>query len=103
MQNSSPEWPESGMESSVVMWPPWPGTWLTSMDGPLHAFTGVTVEYHPWICSVVAAMAVGMAGVLPLLFIPTVTQMKSNNGEYNITLVLSSLVYPFHHHTYGSV
>ncbi|KAK4309606.1 hypothetical protein Pmani_018718 [Petrolisthes manimaculis] len=79
MQNSSPEWPESGMGSNVAVWPPWPGAWLTSTDGPLHAFTGDTVEYQPWICSVVAAVAVGMAGVLPLLFIPTITQMKSNN------------------------
>lgn len=93
MQNSSPEWPDSGMGSSMVAWPPWPGTWLASTDSPLDALTGAAVDYHPWICSVVAAAAVGMAGVVPLLFIPTVAQMKSNNGGRNgLQLLLSFAV-----------
>lgn len=80
MQNSSPEWPSAAMgSSSLVVWPPWPSEWL--QDGRLEALTLLASEYQPWLCSVVASLAVGLAGVLPLIFLPTDHQARTANGE----------------------
>lgn len=79
MQNSSPEWPVPAMGSSLVVWPPWPSEWLR--DDRLEALALLASEYQPWLCSVVAAIAVGMAGVLPLIFLPTDREAKTSNGE----------------------
>ena len=79
MQNSSPEWPAPAMGSSVVVWPPWPSQWLE--EDRLEALVLLASEYQPWVCSVVAALAVGLAGVVPLLFLPTDHQAKTSSGE----------------------
>ncbi|KAG7167362.1 Zinc transporter ZIP13-like 2, partial [Homarus americanus] len=77
MQNSSPEWLESAMGSSVVVWPPWPTEWL--QGNHMDTLTVLATEYQPWICSIIAALAVGLAGIVPLLLIPTDHEMKTNS------------------------
>lgn len=79
MQNSSPEWLESAMASSVVVWPPWPSEWL--QGGHVDMLAGLAEQYQPWLCSVVASVAVGLAGIVPLVLIPSDYEIKSNSGE----------------------
>nr|XP_053631342.1 uncharacterized protein LOC128687802 [Cherax quadricarinatus] len=79
MQNFSPEWVQSAMGSSVVVWPPWPSKWLDSHH--MDTMTVMATEYHPWICSVIAALTVGLAGIVPLLLIPTDHELKTSSGN----------------------
>ncbi|XP_066964745.1 zinc transporter ZIP13 homolog [Macrobrachium rosenbergii] len=88
MQNSSPEWPEAAMESNVVVWPPWPSYWL--QGDHMDSLTILATEYQPWICSVIAAIAIGLAGIVPLLIIPQDNQIKSNIESRNILQLLLS-------------
>lgn len=74
--------------SSLVVWPPWPSEWLP--DGQLEALTLFASAYQPWLCSVVASLAVGLAGVLPLIFLPTDHAAKTANGGLNILPLLLS-------------
>ena len=79
MQNSSPEWPAPTMGSNLVVWPPWPSEWL--QNDRLEALVLLASQYQPWVCSIVAALAVGMAGVVPLIFLPTDQEAKTINGK----------------------
>ncbi|XP_045103472.1 zinc transporter ZIP13 homolog [Portunus trituberculatus] len=88
MQNSSPEWPAPAMGSNVVVWPPWPSQWLE--EDRLEALVLLASEYQPWVCSVVAAIAVGLAGVVPLLFLPTDHQAKTSSGGLSVLPLLLS-------------
>ncbi|XP_071528528.1 zinc transporter ZIP13 homolog [Panulirus ornatus] len=88
MQNSSPEWLESAMGSSVVVWPPWPSEWL--QGNHMDSLAVLATEYQPWICSVIAAIAVGLAGILPLFLLPTDHEMKTSSGGRNLLQLLLS-------------
>lgn len=88
MQNSSPEWLESAMASSVVVWPPWPSEWL--QGGHVDMLAGLAEQYQPWLCSVVASVAVGLAGIVPLVLIPSDYEIKSNSGGRNVLQLLLS-------------
>lgn len=67
------------MASSVVVWPPWPSEWL--QGGHVDMLAGLAEQYQPWLCSVVASVAVGLAGIVPLVLIPSDYEIKSNSGE----------------------
>lgn len=76
------------MGSSVVVWPPWPSKWLDSHH--MDTMTVMATEYHPWICSVIAALTVGLAGIVPLLLIPTDHELKTSSGGRNLLQLLLS-------------
>ncbi|XP_068237746.1 zinc transporter ZIP13 homolog [Palaemon carinicauda] len=88
MQNSSPEWPEATMGSNMVVWPPWPSHWLEGDN--MDRLTVLATEYQPWICSVLAAIMIGLAGVVPLLLIPHDNQIKSSVESRNLLQLLLS-------------
>ena len=80
MQNSSLEWLKSAMGSNMVVWPPWQ-SYLLGSDH-MDSLSVLATEYQPWICSIIGAIAIGLAGIVPLLLIPSDNQIKSSSGEY---------------------
>lgn len=91
MQNSSPEIIEaSNMGSNNLgVWPPWPSDWLQSSSSS--SIGWLSVEYHPWICSVVASSAIGLAGILPLLLFPDNYQFQYGSTD-SLSYLLSFAV-----------
>ncbi|CAL4066001.1 unnamed protein product [Meganyctiphanes norvegica] len=71
MQNSSPEIIETtnmGSNNDLGIWPPWPSDWLHGNDDSI--ISRLALDYQPWICSIIASSAIGLAGVVPLLLFP---------------------------------
>ena len=52
---------------------------------PTHAAAaggGAGGDYQPWLCTIVASLAVGLAGIVPLAFIPEGFDAQAHQGEY---------------------
>merc|ERR1719369_1019297 len=51
-----------------------------------------TVEYSPWICSLVASLVVGSAGILPIFIIPNTSAESLRKSGCNLPVLLSFAV-----------
>ena len=64
---------------SIMDW--WSSDWSISNilhlnDDPLGLIDN---HYRPWFCSITASITIGLAGILPLVFIPNDFQKQRND------------------------
>lgn len=82
LDNGSSKWLSTGMFNGLSAFQSWTAA-ERFLAEPMNSYSLLPCDYQPWLYSITAATLIGLAGVLPVAFIPAdYEEKRKRNGLY---------------------